>query len=77
MSKSISRLELLICQTVLSILTYHFAREMREYKLVVLGSGGVGKSALVRIKHLIRFPQYFTLLYIDCTVCTRNICGEV
>lgn len=25
-----------------------FPRRMREYKLVVLGSGGVGKSALVR-----------------------------
>ena len=25
-----------------------FITEMREYKLVVLGSGGVGKSALVR-----------------------------
>ena len=33
---------------VLRSTSLSFLTEMREYKLVVLGSGGVGKSALVR-----------------------------
>lgn len=31
----------------MNALPFGFSTEMREYKLVVLGSGGVGKSALV------------------------------
>ena len=36
---------------------------MREYKLVVLGSGGVGKSALVSFK--LRALLRPTLLHVD------------
>src|SRR4029434_4053751 len=38
---------------------------MREYKLVVLGSGGVGKSALVRI----HFSHSGCLLLFFCVFC--------
>lgn len=35
---------------------------MREYKLVVLGSGGVGKSALVRMRQF-KYGFFLGLLY--------------
>lgn len=38
-----------------------FLDKMREYKLVVLGSGGVGKSALVRQVVLHRSGKYLAL----------------
>ena len=39
---------------------------MREYKLVVLGSGGVGKSALASFFFF--FFYYFILFYFLCYV---------
>jgi len=41
---------------------------MREYKLVVLGSGGVGKSALVSC-HIIRFTLHSNTLSNEQTNC--------
>lgn len=38
-----------------------FFDKMREYKLVVLGSGGVGKSALVRQVLLVRSQKSIAL----------------
>ena len=53
---------------------------MREYKLVVLGSGGVGKSALVSTVANIDFRPLSVcslLIIIDSAICTRHFCGEV
>ena len=52
---------------------------MREYKLVVLGSGGVGKSALVsRIQsQLASFNSILLLCYVDCTICPRYFRREI
>ena len=36
-----------VCVCVIILFLYYIV--MREYKLVVLGSGGVGKSALVSV----------------------------
>ena len=55
--------------------------KMREYKLVVLGSGGVGKSALVRkfCLHALHpcYTPFLSLPVTDCSVCTRYLCREV
>ena len=45
-----------------------FLATMREYKLVVLGSGGVGKSALVSLDIVLH--DYVTHLYL-CCICYR------
>lgn len=61
---------------------------MREYKLVVLGSGGVGKSALVSA-HLSKSDKIyqnilygfvsscFFLIISDCSICSRHFCREI
>jgi hypothetical protein len=60
-------------------------KAMREYKIVVLGSGGVGKSALVRLIQapLFSFGCWSLRLgsnsahVADGAICARNLRGEV
>lgn len=49
---------------------------MREYKLVVLGSGGVGKSALVCFVYLI-FEHNIENCMLDCSICSIHFCREI
>ena len=51
---------------------------MREYKLVVLGSGGVGKSALVcLLENTSLVDSLYNLIFSDCSVCSRYLRREI
>jgi len=44
----------------------------KEYKLCILGEGGVGKSSLVSLNNYSIIKQ--NLLFLDNTICSRDFC---